>query len=115
MSTPTDNNSNSTPTPSSTTNNPTGGNGGAPNAPGNGRGRPGRGGRNNNNNNSSITSSNPRDWTGNTPDIGGVLGLPSDVLDKKQSHQQFKKSVEKYILRDNEDFGRFLIAPLVFR
>lgn len=111
MSTSTPGNNTSTGTPPTDNNNNNTTSTGNPNPNGRGRGRGDR--AKNGNQQSMITGSRPKDWQGNTPEIGGVLGLPSDVLENKQSHQKFKKSIEDYILREYTELGRFLVAPLV--
>ena len=76
----------------------------------------------NNNNNDRKYSNNSKNinakftnhskhWKGKTPDIGCVLGLKSDILENKESFKEYKKGVRDYILRENAELGRFLVAP----
>ena len=68
----------------------------------------GRGGSNNNNNgrgdgNSNrrnLFSANERSWGGDKPDIGAVLGLRSEYLDKKHSFCSFLEKLVEYVLHE---------------
>ena len=56
--------------------------------------------RRNNNGGRSIFSANERAWGGDKPDIGSVLGLRVEHLDKKQSFRAFMEKMTEYVLRE---------------
>ena len=65
---------------------------------------------NKNQNNNGRSYNNPKGWKGSTPEIGGVLGLKSENLEHNKSFQEYCKAVKNYILRDNKEMGKFLVA-----
>ena len=46
-----------------------------------------------------VLSNNERTWEGDTPEIGAVLGLRTEYLNKKTSFSVFMEKMEEYILR----------------
>ena len=58
-----------------------------------------------------VLSSNERTWEGDTPDIGTVLGLRTEYLNKKTSFRVFMEKMEEYILRKLDNGSDVL--PLV--
>ena len=58
-----------------------------------------------------MLSSNERTWEGDTPDIGAVLGLRTEYLNKKTSFRVFMEKMEEYILRKLDNGSDVL--PLV--
>jgi len=58
-----------------------------------------------------VLNSNERTWEGDTPDIGAVLGLRTEYLNKKTSFRVFMEKMEEYILRKLDNGGDVL--PLV--
>ena len=46
-----------------------------------------------------VLSNNERTWEGDTPEIGAVLGLRTENLNKKTSFSVFMEKMEEYILR----------------
>ena len=80
------------------------------------------GGNNNNNNNDrrnnnrennrrNEMSANERDWEGDKPDIGAVIGLRVEWLDKKTSFRNFMEKMVDYVLREFDNANDIL--PLV--
>ena len=66
------------------------------------------------NKNNGRSYNNPKGWKGSTPEIGGVLGLKTENLEHNKSFQEYCKAVKNYILRDNKEMGKFLVAPFEF-
>ena len=62
--------------------------------------------------NGTVVSSNPRGWDGDTPEIGGVIGLQSEQLDKKCSFNIYKEKVAFHIQRTYKDTGQYLICAI---
>jgi len=46
-----------------------------------------------------VLSNNERTWERDTPEIGAVLGLRTEYLNKKTSFSVFMEKMEEYILR----------------
>ena len=66
---------------------------------------------NNNKNTNARSTNHSKYWKGKILDIGCVIGLKSNVLEYKESFKEYKKGVRDYILRENAELGRFLVAP----
>jgi len=47
-----------------------------------------------------VLSSNERTWEGDTPEIGAVLGLRTEYLNKKTTLRVFMEKMEEYLLRN---------------
>ena len=63
------------------------------------------GNKNNNNNKRNtdkrnIFNSNERTWQGEKPEVGAVLGLRAEWLDKKVSHRVFMEKMVDFVLRE---------------
>ena len=58
-----------------------------------------------------MFSSNERTWEGDTPEIGAVLGLRTEYLNKNTSFRLFMEKMEEYILRKLDNGSDVL--PLV--
>ena len=76
---------------------------------GNNNNNSGNNNRNNNNNNRrndnrrNLFSGNERTWAGDKADVGAVLGLRTEYLDKKVSYRVFIEKMIEYVLREVDD------------
>ena len=64
-----------------------------------------------NDNRKNVFTNNEKTWQGNTPDVGAVLGLRTEFLDKKVSFRVFMEKMEEHAVR-KLDNGNDLI-PLM--
>ena len=62
-------------------------------------GRNSNGGTRNRSNRRNTFSANERTWEGDTSEVGAVLGLRTEYLDKKASFRVFSEKMEEYVSR----------------
>ena len=60
---------------------------------------------NNNNNNNQIQLTNPKSFEGYIPEVGGILALKHEKLDKKCQFQVFMDKIGNYVLSNLKDGG----------
>ena len=75
-----------------------------------------RGGRGRNHGgNQGVVLSNPKDWEGATSELGAVVCLKNENLDKRATFEKYTECVKNYILRTYNDTGRFMTIAITER